>query len=112
MTVGGEMPVKGGHGAVAAVPHAEAPTAAAAGADPAAAAAPEDDGFGGMLLVGGKAGAYHCNYCMRDISATVRFKCAHCADWDLCIDCFAAGVELGKHKKTHPYRCGVPSRMR
>jgi transcriptional adapter 2-alpha len=35
---------------------------------------------------------------------TVRIKCAECADWDLCADCFCAGVELGKHKNHHAYR--------
>jgi len=24
-----------------------------------------------------------------------------CPDWDLCVDCFGAGVELGKHKNDH-----------
>ncbi|EKU20936.1 histone acetyltransferase complex component, partial [Nannochloropsis gaditana CCMP526] len=60
-----------------------------------------------MLLVGGKPGLFHCNYCMRDISNTIRIKCAEvstCPDWDLCVDCFGAGVELGKHKNDHPYR--------
>lgn len=38
-----------------------------------------------------QAGLYHCNYCMRDISSTIRIKCAVCQDWDLCMDCFAAG---------------------
>jgi len=28
-----------------------------------------------MLLVGGKPGLFHCNYCMRDISNTIRIKC-------------------------------------
>ena len=35
---------------------------------------------------------YHCNYCQRDISATVRIKCAVCRDFDLCLGCFAAGA--------------------
>jgi ABC-type ATPase with predicted acetyltransferase domain len=35
---------------------------------------------------------YHCNYCQRDISASVRIKCAVCRDFDLCLGCFAAGV--------------------
>ncbi len=31
---------------------------------------------------------YHCNYCDKDISASVRIKCAVCADFDLCLECF------------------------
>lgn len=55
-------------------------------------------------MVGGKPGLYHCNYCMRDISTTVRIKCAECKDWDSCVDCFCAGAELSGHKAYHPYR--------
>eukprot|EP00899_Mesostigma_viride_P017236 jgi/Mesvir1/25513/Mv01763-RA.1 len=46
---------------------------------------------------------FHCNYCQRDISSVVRVKCAACADFDLCVDCFSIGVELGPHKNDHPY---------
>jgi transcriptional adapter 2-alpha len=47
---------------------------------------------------------YHCNSCRRDLSKTIHIKCAECPEFDLCGDCFAAGVELGHHKKTHSYR--------
>ena len=47
---------------------------------------------------------FHCNYCARDISATVRIKCAECPDFDLCLDCFAVGVEITPHKSGHAYR--------
>eukprot|EP01028_Stygiella_incarcerata_P005785 TRINITY_DN23_c1_g1_i2.p1 TRINITY_DN23_c1_g1~~TRINITY_DN23_c1_g1_i2.p1 ORF type:complete len:533 (-),score=150.44 TRINITY_DN23_c1_g1_i2:1376-2974(-) len=47
---------------------------------------------------------YHCNSCRRDLSKTIHIKCAECPEFDLCGDCFAAGVELGNHKKTHSYR--------
>lgn len=43
-------------------------------------------------------GRYHCNYCSRDISNTVRIKCAECRDFDLCLDCFSVGVEIHHHE--------------
>jgi transcriptional adapter 2-alpha len=47
---------------------------------------------------------YHCNYCKKDISNKVRIKCAHCQDFDLCVDCFFVGVETALHKNNHAYR--------
>ena len=47
---------------------------------------------------------YHCNYCQKDISHVVRVKCAVCADFDLCLECFSAGVELLPHRNDHAYR--------
>jgi hypothetical protein len=44
---------------------------------------------------------YHCNYCHTDISNEVRIKCADCQDFDLCLDCFAVGVEVTPHRNTH-----------
>ncbi|WCJ35332.1 Transcriptional adapter ADA2 [Euphorbia peplus] len=52
----------------------------------------------------GKAALYHCNYCKKDISGTVRIKCAVCPDFDLCIECFTVGAEVNPHKSIHPYR--------
>ena len=49
-------------------------------------------------------GLYHCNYCMKDISETVRVKCAVCRNVDLCLECFAVGVEIWPHKRTHAYK--------
>ncbi|CAA7050967.1 unnamed protein product [Microthlaspi erraticum] len=51
-----------------------------------------------------KAGLYCCNYCDKDLSGLVRFKCAVCLDFDLCVECFSVGVELSRHKSSHPYR--------
>ncbi|XP_010486344.1 PREDICTED: transcriptional adapter ADA2a [Camelina sativa] len=51
-----------------------------------------------------KAGLYCCNYCDKDLSGLVRFKCAVCMDFDLCVECFSVGVELNRHKNSHPYR--------
>jgi hypothetical protein len=50
---------------------------------------------------------YHCNYCGVDISHVVRVKCAVCADFDLCVHCFAVGVEVGTHKRNHDYHVMV-----
>ncbi|KAI3648619.1 hypothetical protein MP228_006473 [Amoeboaphelidium protococcarum] len=49
---------------------------------------------------------YHCDSCKRDITNTVRVKCGECTevDFDLCVDCFRRGVEIGDHKKHHDYR--------
>jgi transcriptional adapter 2-alpha len=51
-----------------------------------------------------KGAQYHCNYCKKDISSQVRIKCAECADFDLCVDCFFVGVETTGHKNYHSYR--------
>mmetsp|Transcript_3538 Transcript_3538/g.12731 ORF Transcript_3538/g.12731 Transcript_3538/m.12731 type:complete len:625 (+) Transcript_3538:87-1961(+) len=51
-----------------------------------------------------KRALYHCNYCQKDISQMVRVKCAVCADFDLCLECFSIGVEIGGHKNDHGYR--------
>jgi len=48
---------------------------------------------------------YHCDYCSKDISNTVRIRCAVCQpEFDLCTECFYTGVELRGHQKSHPYR--------
>eukprot|EP01130_Rhizamoeba_saxonica_P014807 TRINITY_DN6506_c0_g1_i2.p1 TRINITY_DN6506_c0_g1~~TRINITY_DN6506_c0_g1_i2.p1 ORF type:complete len:429 (-),score=96.94 TRINITY_DN6506_c0_g1_i2:99-1385(-) len=47
---------------------------------------------------------YHCDYCRKDISLTLRVRCADCGEFDLCIECFSAGAELKDHKNNHSYR--------
>ena len=47
---------------------------------------------------------YHCNFCLKDISLVVRIKCAECADFDLCLECFSVGVEAYPHRSNHAYR--------
>ena len=47
---------------------------------------------------------FHCNYCNKDISNTIRVKCAVCPDFDLCLECFSVGVEIHPHKRSHAYR--------
>jgi len=37
------------------------------------------------------------------VSDIVRIKCAECADVELCVECFAEGVEFDSHKKDHSY---------
>ena len=46
--------------------------------------------------------SYTCNYCLENIPG-LRIKCADCADFDLCLSCFACGAQIGKHKNTHKY---------
>lgn len=51
-----------------------------------------------------KKALYHCNYCNKDISGTIRIKCNKCPDFDLCVECFSVGVEITPHKSHHSYR--------
>ncbi|XP_078000757.1 transcriptional adapter 2-beta-like [Glandiceps talaboti] len=46
---------------------------------------------------------YYCNYCQEDIRG-IRVKCAECNDFDLCLQCFSGGAEIGKHRKGHRYQ--------
>lgn len=47
---------------------------------------------------------YHCDYCHKDLSTSLRIKCAVCPDFDLCLECFSVGAEIKPHSKTHAYR--------
>jgi len=47
---------------------------------------------------------YHCNYCSKDITGSLRIKCAVCTDFDLCVECFSVGVEISPHKNNHAYQ--------
>ena len=47
---------------------------------------------------------FHCNYCQRDLSKIIRARCAVCADYDSCLDCFSVGAALKPHEPTHAYR--------
>ncbi|XAR55266.1 hypothetical protein NMG60_11035293 [Bertholletia excelsa] len=58
----------------------------------------------GQGLTDGKKALYHCNYCNKDISGKIRFKCVPCPDFDLCVECFSVGAEVTPHKCNHPYR--------
>ncbi|XP_014215648.1 transcriptional adapter 2B-like isoform X2 [Copidosoma floridanum] len=46
---------------------------------------------------------YNCTYCQEDISG-LRVKCVECTDFDLCLQCFSAGAEIGQHKNDHSYQ--------
>ncbi|XP_013407297.1 transcriptional adapter 2-beta-like [Lingula anatina] len=46
---------------------------------------------------------YHCNYCQTNI-LDVRVRCAECDDFDLCLQCFSCGAEVGIHRKDHKYQ--------
>ena len=78
------------------------PAAVSASADPAAAAMSTS---AASAVAKGKGGAmYHCDYCRTDISSQVRIRCAECTDFDLCLDCFCAGVRVPPHVPSHSYR--------
>ncbi|CAG2158354.1 unnamed protein product [Oppiella nova] len=49
------------------------------------------------------AGKYHCNYCDEDIN-DIRVKCNECQDFDLCLQCFSCGAEIGSHRSRHSYQ--------
>ncbi|XP_043496011.1 transcriptional adapter 2B isoform X8 [Polistes fuscatus] len=46
---------------------------------------------------------YNCTYCQEDITG-LRIKCVECPDFDLCLQCFSAGAEIGQHKNDHSYQ--------
>nr|BAN21213.1 unkown protein [Riptortus pedestris] len=46
---------------------------------------------------------YSCTYCLDDIVG-IRVKCVECKDFDLCLQCFSAGAEIGPHKNDHSYQ--------
>jgi transcriptional adapter 2-alpha len=41
---------------------------------------------------------------MQNITGMPRIKCADCENFDLCMNCFAAGNEVAPHKNSHAYR--------
>ena len=45
---------------------------------------------------------FQCDYCQEDIPG-LRVRCADCPDFDLCLECFSCGAQIGKHKNTHKY---------
>lgn len=46
---------------------------------------------------------YNCTYCQDEING-VRVKCAECVDFDICLQCFSLGAEIGQHKNDHSYQ--------
>lgn len=47
---------------------------------------------------------YHCDVCSADCTNRIRIKCAICADYDLCVPCFASGACSNDHKAWHDYQ--------
>ncbi|CAG4957677.1 unnamed protein product [Colias eurytheme] len=46
---------------------------------------------------------YNCTYCQEEING-VRVRCAECKDFDICLQCFSLGAEIGPHKNDHSYQ--------
>ncbi|XP_012544448.1 transcriptional adapter 2B isoform X1 [Bombyx mandarina] len=46
---------------------------------------------------------YNCTYCQEEING-VRVKCTECVDFDICLQCFSLGAEIGQHKNDHSYQ--------
>ncbi|ETL31479.1 hypothetical protein F441_16119 [Phytophthora nicotianae CJ01A1] len=47
-----------------------------------------------------------CLNCQKDLTRNIRITCAECKSqppFELCVECFAVGIELGEHKKNHKY---------
>ena len=62
-----------------------------------------------FLATGGKITLYHCSVCKRDITSTLRIRCAEChPSVDLCADCFCVGATVVNsdctHLASHSYR--------
>ncbi|GAB1219052.1 hypothetical protein ENUP19_0012G0003 [Entamoeba nuttalli] len=49
-----------------------------------------------------------CNSCNKVITTMTRITCVECDNFDLCLECFSQGKEIGKHKNNHSYRV-IPS---
>ncbi|XP_071478508.1 transcriptional adapter 2-beta-like isoform X1 [Diadema antillarum] len=48
----------------------------------------------------------YCNYCQEELKS-FSVKCCECSDtetFDLCLQCFRAGAEIGGHKRDHGYQ--------
>ncbi|XP_037949233.1 transcriptional adapter 2B-like isoform X3 [Teleopsis dalmanni] len=46
---------------------------------------------------------YSCTNCQDDING-IRVHCAECENFDLCLQCFATGAEIGTHQNNHAYQ--------
>ncbi len=57
-----------------------------------------------FMMNGGKKTTYICNYCHRDVTLSLRFRCNACKDFDLCQDCFSVGVNIYPHTNLHSYK--------
>ncbi|XP_050509666.1 transcriptional adapter 2B-like isoform X1 [Diabrotica virgifera virgifera] len=48
-----------------------------------------------------------CTYCQEEIN-NVRVRCCICPDFDICLQCFSIGAEIGPHKSDHAYQLMDP----
>ncbi|XP_061721303.1 transcriptional adapter 2B isoform X2 [Cydia pomonella] len=46
---------------------------------------------------------YNCTYCQEEING-IRVRCTECTDFDICLQCFSLGAEIGSHKNDHAYQ--------
>ncbi|KAI9558683.1 hypothetical protein GHT06_015472 [Daphnia sinensis] len=46
---------------------------------------------------------HRCGYCQDDILG-IRIRCNVCVDYELCLQCFSLGCEIGPHKNSHGYK--------
>ncbi|XP_018567590.1 transcriptional adapter 2B [Anoplophora glabripennis] len=44
-----------------------------------------------------------CTYCQEEING-VRVQCCVCPDFDICLQCFSVGAEIGTHRNDHSYK--------
>lgn len=44
-----------------------------------------------------------CTNCQEEISG-VRVQCCDCIDFDICLQCFVSGAEIGPHRNDHAYK--------
>ncbi|CAH1968874.1 unnamed protein product [Acanthoscelides obtectus] len=44
-----------------------------------------------------------CTYCQEEING-LRIQCCVCPDFDICLQCFSVGAEIGPHKNDHAYK--------
>ncbi|EFA06279.1 transcriptional adapter 2B [Tribolium castaneum] len=44
-----------------------------------------------------------CTYCEEEITG-IRVQCCVCQDFDICLQCFSTGAEIGTHKNDHAYK--------
>ncbi|KAF2902888.1 hypothetical protein ILUMI_03300 [Ignelater luminosus] len=45
----------------------------------------------------------NCTNCQEEING-LRVQCCVCVDFDLCLQCFASGAEIGPHRNDHSYK--------
>ncbi|XP_072021654.1 transcriptional adapter 2-beta-like isoform X1 [Amphiura filiformis] len=46
---------------------------------------------------------WYCNYCQDELKS-FSVKCCKCPDFDLCLQCFSSGAEIGTHQRDDDYQ--------